>query len=66
MRALLLVVLGLGLSACAVPRAPFENPDDPSIRGARLSYQSVASDTKAYRPVGPKGWEELNRQVGPR
>ncbi len=39
---------------------------DPSVKVPKAGYQSVSSGTVTYMPVGPKGWEELNRRVGPK
>jgi starvation-inducible outer membrane lipoprotein len=61
-----LLPLALGLSACIYVPAYLEKPADPSARVPRAGYQPVASETKTYRPVGPKGWEELNRRVAPK
>jgi starvation-inducible outer membrane lipoprotein len=53
------------LSACAAVPSYLEKPADPSVKVPRVGYQPVTGETKTYRPVGPKGWEELNRRVGP-
>lgn len=41
-------------------------PADPDVRVSALAYRSVTGGTRMFRPVEPKGWEELNRQVGPK
>jgi hypothetical protein len=55
-------------SACALPANPVagDDPADPAARVARPAYVSVTAGMKSFRPVEPKGWEELNRQVGPK
>ena len=65
-RLLVFTFLASTLSACASVPAYLEKPADPSARVPRGSYQPVAAETKTYRPVGPKGWEELNRRVAPK
>lgn len=42
------------------------NPSDAGSRVPRISYQSVTSATKTYRPVDPLPWDERNRRVAPR
>lgn len=59
-------LLPLLLGACAAPPAYLERPADPSVKVPRLGYPSVAGETKTFRPVGPKGWEDLNRRVAPK
>lgn len=58
--------LPLLVGACASPPVYLERPADPSVKGPRLGYQSVAGETKTFRPVGPKSWEELNKRVAPK
>jgi starvation-inducible outer membrane lipoprotein len=65
-RLLAFTLLASTLSACASVPAYLEKPSDPSVKVPRVGYQPVAGGTKTYRPVGPKGWEDLNRRVGPK
>lgn len=65
-RLLAFIFLASTLSACAVVPAYLEKPADPSVKVPRVGYQPVAGETKTYRPVGPKGWEDLNRRVTPK
>jgi len=39
---------------------------DPSVKVPGAGYQTVSSGNVPYTPIGPKGWEELNRRVGPK
>lgn len=39
---------------------------DPTVKVPIAGYQSVSSGNVQYMPAGPKGWEELNRRVGPK
>lgn len=59
---------GAVLGACVAPPkiAVGPNPADASIRVPALAYQPVTGGVKSFRPVEPKGWEELNRQVTPK
>lgn len=59
-------VLASALSACAAVPAYLEKPADPSVRVPRAGYAPVAAETRAYRPVGPRGWEDVNRRVAPK
>ena len=65
-RVFVFTLMAFALSACASVPAYLEKPADPSARVPRSGYQPVAAETKTYRPVGPKGWEELNRRVAPK
>lgn len=65
-RTLIAITLASALSACATPPPYLERPADPSAKIPRVGYQPVAGETKTYRPVNPKGWEELNRRVTPK
>ena len=38
---------------------------DPAIRGRGARYATVTAGVKDYRPVGPRDWRALNREVGP-
>lgn len=62
------VVLAASLGACIAPPKIVSgpSPDDASVRVPALAYQPVTGGVKSYRPVEPKGWEELNRQVTPK
>jgi len=65
-RLLVFIFPALALAACSAVPPYLEKPADPSQRIAPLRYTPVAAETKTYRPVGPKGWEELNRRVAPK
>lgn len=56
------------LGACVAPPriASGPSPADASVRVPALSYQPVTAGVQTFRPVEPKGWEELNRQVTPK
>jgi len=61
------LVLTALLAACAPrERQAMIGAADATQTSSKLSYQSVAADAGNYRPVSPKGWEELNRRVAPR
>jgi len=61
------MVVGL-LGACAAPPKIMSgpSPSDPAVRVPALAYQPITGGVKSFRPVEPKGWEELNRNVGPK
>jgi hypothetical protein len=58
--------LALGAGAC-VPAAPhyLVAAADPSIPGRTPRYTAVTARVKDYRPVKPRDWRELNREVAP-
>ena len=64
----LLAALAASVGACAPPPAPQAGPHpaDGALRVRPLAYRSVTGDSRAYLPVEPKGWEELNRSVTPK
>jgi hypothetical protein len=67
MKALVIVAaLALGVGACmpATPRY-LVAASDPSISGRGPRYATVTAGVKDYRPVGPRDWRELNREVAP-
>lgn len=69
MRKLSIAALGsLGLQACtSVPLPAYlAAPADPTAPVRPVSYQSVTAGTRTFRPVDPKGWEDLNRDVAPK
>jgi len=39
-------------------------PDEPVLVPAQ-TYRSIATGIKSYRPVEPRPWGEINRQVAP-
>ena len=48
-----------------VPPIAGRHPADASVAVATPSYVAV-SGAAALRPVDPKGWQDLNRQVTPK
>ncbi|WP_342359286.1 hypothetical protein [Terrarubrum flagellatum] len=59
-------VVALVAGGCAVERPSFiGRVDDPAAPMRAASYAPVMAGTQGYRPAEPKGWEELNRRVGP-
>jgi hypothetical protein len=62
----LVAALTFGLSAC-MPATPHYliAASDPSIAGRGPRYATVTSGVKDYRPVEPRDWRELNREVSP-
>lgn len=56
------------LGACSAPPKIMSgpSPSDPAVRVPALAYQPITGGVKSFRPVEPKGWEELNRNVGPK
>lgn len=68
LRPLLNSALGLALGACAAAPMPayLARPADPDAPVPAHRYESVGAGTAALRPVEPKDWRQLNRQVGPR
>lgn len=63
----IIAAMGLALSACALAPVPehLARPADPTIKVPATAYRSVSEGTARLRPVEPKDWRELNRQVGP-
>ena len=63
-----IIAAGMLLGACVAPPviATGPSPTDASVRVPALAYQPVTGGVKTFRPVEPKGWEELNRQVTPK
>ncbi len=55
------------LAGCTttVPPIAGRHPADASVAVAAPSYVAV-SGAAPLRPVDPKGWQELNRQVTPK
>ena len=49
----------------ATPPAHLAAPADPSQSVKNPAYSGVTADVKDYKPVDPKDWRELNREVGP-
>ena len=41
-------------------------PDDPAAKAPRVRYSSVMAGTKAYMPVDPMPWGDVNRRVSPK
>jgi len=41
-------------------------PDDPAAKAPRVRYSSVMGGTKAYMPVDPLPWGDVNRRVAPK
>lgn len=66
LRLLSFTFLSSTLAGCAAIPSYLERPTDPSQTTVPQRYAPVAAETKTYRPVGPKGWEELNRRVAPK
>ena len=60
----LLVVGGCARDTSAV--AQMTRAADPTVKVPGTGYQAVSGGNVHYMPVGPKGWEELNRRVGPK
>lgn len=67
LKAISILTGALALGACTPlpPPSYLAAPSDPAVR-AQSRYQSVAAGTMSFRPVDPKGWEELNSRVGPK
>lgn len=68
MKVLFIAAIALALGACSLAPVPeyLARPADPNVRVPAYRYQSVSAGTAALRPMEPKDWRELNRQVGPR
>ncbi len=61
-----LTALAVALGGCGVSTPAYlARPADASAKVPALAYQGVAGQTKTYRPVGPRDWEEINRRVSP-
>ncbi|HXF52760.1 MAG TPA: hypothetical protein VNK52_01430 [Hyphomicrobiaceae bacterium] len=70
-----LLVAGLSGTAPAIaadhveppPRAVGAgSPADPDAPVPFAPYRPLTEGTLSFRPVTPKGWEQLNREVAPR
>lgn len=64
----LLAAIALALGACTVSAVPeyLAKPADPNARVPAVAYHSVTAGAATLRPVDPKDWRELNRQVEPK
>jgi hypothetical protein len=63
----LLMTVGLALGACSATIPDYlARPADPNARVPAVGYRSVTAGAASFRPVEPKDWRELNRQVGPK
>ena len=63
------MTVGLAIAGgCTVlPRTEVgEAPSNPGVRVPQVDYRPVTAGTRTFRPVEPKGWEDLNRQVAPK
>jgi hypothetical protein len=58
--------LALGACTPAPPPNYLAAPADATSRARPANYQSITAGTQTFRPVDPKGWEELNSRVGPK
>ena len=65
-RLAIVAALALGLGAC-VPATPhyLVAASDPSIPGRGPRYATVTAGVRDFKPVGPRDWRELNREVAP-
>ena len=65
-RSVLLAAIAFEVGAC-VPAAPpsLTAAADPAVDIRRPRYSTVTAGVRDYRPVGPRDWRELNRQVTP-
>jgi hypothetical protein len=62
--ALAIIAIASALSGRGVA-APLTTPDNPDAPPAPLQYAPVGAGTKSYRPVSPKPWGALNKEVAP-
>lgn len=62
-----IAALAPGLGAC-MPATPYYliAPSNPAQSGRPPRYSAVTAGAKAYAPVGPGDWREMNREVAPR
>ena len=70
MRSIFLILLAVacltsGFGDSEVP-AWAATPDDPGAKVPPARYSSVMAGTKAFRPVEPMQWGEVNRRVAPK
>jgi hypothetical protein len=58
----------LALGGCVSPPPPFylTAPTDPSQAAPSMRDARVTAGTRSFRPVEPKGWEQLNDDVAPK
>jgi hypothetical protein len=65
-RLAIFAALALGLGACA-PSTPnyLVAASDPAVPGRGPRYATVTAGVRDYKPVGPRDWRELNREVAP-
>jgi hypothetical protein len=65
-RLVLFAATALVVGAC-VPAAPssLTAAADPAMDIRRPRYSTVTAGVRDYRPVGPRDWRELNREVTP-
>jgi hypothetical protein len=65
-RLIIVAALALGLGAC-VPATPHYliAACDPPMLGRGPHYAPVTAGVRDFKPVGPRDWRELNREVSP-
>jgi hypothetical protein len=56
------------VTACAIapPHAYLLAPGDPATPVPAFRYAPVTPAGRDYRPVEPRGWEDVNRDVTPK
>jgi hypothetical protein len=58
--------LAFGAGACVLVTPHYlVAAADPSMPGRIPRYATVTAGVKDYRPVDPRNWRELNREVAP-
>jgi hypothetical protein len=60
------VALAMAVAGCAPPASDhLLAAANPANKGPGVRYTPVTAGVRDYRPVGPRDWRELNRDVTP-
>ena len=67
-RLVLLLLIPVATAGCAIapPPARLTASADPTAPVPPIRYANVAGGTASYRPVEPRGWEDLNKEITPK
>ena len=60
------VAVAMAVAGCAPPSTDYLlAAANPANRGSTVRYTNVTGGVRDYRPVSPRDWRELNRNVSP-
>ena len=69
MKATVICLVGVAISAQAVAQTPTlgaRDPSDPRQGVPAVRYQSVTSGGRSFRPIDPLPWRGVNDRVAPK